>query len=579
MIDHRFKLSRPIATAAIAVAIASCTLLGSRDIEQCDTAADCVGAKVTASSPGVAAICVDHLCAAPGAEAGAPATEGGADAIADAPPDTSKGCVLRRDCTTPGDLCVDGTCVPLVDAPGGVCQVLNTASTPAYLEEGAPIIGIYTFAPGSSLPALKAADKALQEINIDLPKERRITAVFCNKRERIGLTSAQAAIDFLAKRKIPLVLGQFEASELGAIDPKGLAVWSTLGNLPGLQQAAADGGAPSDAGVVPYRFLVDEIQTLAPAFEGALDEAAKRADKIRAINPPESIKIAIVRNEQTETGLLADRLVDEIALLQAGSSVRVVVSQIASAFDAPGAPDNSTLINELKGGNPPATQPDVIIALGGDEITGLMRELEGLGGWPAASPRPVWVVGTRAKFAVGVFGDLPLATLVNLRTRFIGVDFSGDRANHDAYRLKLPAVQHAGSFDHVYDAVYAAAFASERAHFGRSAGAGPISGADLTRAFDDVFLPLGSAGADLTGAGEFVKGVTAIETGLTISFKGATGPFLFSTDGGRTRRMGAPSYFCFKRTVGGNGLPGNAELSYYVDGTQLADVNFCLHLP
>ncbi len=575
MIHQRFTRPRAVVVIlgaiAIAIAIASCTLLGSRDLVQCATDGDCRDSK--ASAPNNPAVCVDQLCQRRAADGGPVIDpEGGPDVILDSSiPDTAGDCVLRIDCKKPDHLCVDRKCQPLIDAKGGICQVLNTASPPAYLQEGAPIIGIYTFSPLSGLPWVKAADKALEEINLVLPKERRITAVFCNKRERIGFTSAQNTIDFLAKLKVPLVLGQFEASELGVINPKGLAVWSTLGNLPALQQGSSDagspdGGGPSKDGGVPFRFLVDEIQNLTPAFEAALDEAAIRADKITGATLAETIKIAIVRNEQLENKFLANRLETEIARLGATQSQPVEAGTIESSFEAPAAPNNATLIGQLKN-----NQPDVIIALGGDEIAGLIQSLEtpGGGGWLVTTPRPVWVVGTRAKFSVNILAAL---TQTTLRARIIGVDLSGDRPNHDAYRGKLPTVLHAGSFDHIYDAVYAFAFASERAHFNRPAGAPPPGAAELTRAFDEVFQPFGSAGADVSSAGEFTKGVNAIGGGLTISFSGGTGPFVFSTEGGRTRRMGQ-SYFCFKR---GTGPSGGNELEYYLDAAGLMDPTRCI---
>lgn len=530
-----------------ALGVASCTLLGTREIRQCDVDDDCVASPLNQRGPPQ---CIDHLCSArqtalpPEAE---PPDTGPLETGPDAPP---QGCKKSAECTDQGQICVSGACRTLVTADDGPCPLLaNNGVVNSYREDGALIVGIYVFDPKSLGAEVKAAEAALQKVNESLPKASQISAVFCSKADKLAKGSAQSAINHLDGLGVPLLVGQLEATELAAVDPKKLALWSTLGNLPTLH------GNPK------VRLLVDELQKLRPGYTAALAEAAVRADKLHATTFGTNVKITLVTNGQSESTLLVDRLEAEEPLLQAGQSnyARATV-ELKPDFETLGTAQNGGVAQAVV-----AALPQIIIAVGGDELITLMTNVEGPLGWPVASKRPVWVLNTRGKFTAKALSTL--ASTGTLRTRVIGVDFGGDSANQIAYRAVIPAgVAQAGSFDNIYDAMFVTSFASSRAFFTRGAAATALTGADLSRGLDEVLRPSGSSDLVMDAVGQYPPTATGVATGKTLFFTGTTGPWLFA-DGSR-RDMGT-SYYCFH----------GSELTYYVDSAALANVFSCQRPP
>ena len=184
-------------------------------------------------------------------------------------------------------------------------------------------------------------------------------------------------------------------------------------------------------------------------------------------------------------------------------------------------------------------------------------------GRPSATARS-GCSSTRAKFTAKALSTL--ASTGTLRTRVIGVDFSGNRDNQLAYRTIIPAgVAQAGSFDNIYDAMFVTSFAASRAVFTRGAATTALTAADLTRGLDEVLKPSGSSDLAMDAVGQYAPTATGVSTGKTVFFTGTTGPWLFP-DG--SRRMGT-SYYCFH----------GAELNYYVDSAALANVLLCQRPP
>lgn len=538
--------ARRVAAIAAALGVASCTLLGSREVRQCDLDDDCAASPLNQLGP---AQCIDHLCATrhtPLPTEAEPPDTGPPEAGPDAP---APGCKKSADCTDQDQICVGGACKALVTGEGGPCPLLaNNGVVNSYREDGALIVGLYVFDPKSLGAEVKAAEAALQKVNESLPKASQISAVFCSKADKLAKGSAQAAINHLDGLGVPLLVGQLEATELVAIDTKRLAVWSTLGNLPTVQ------------GNTKIRLLVDELQKLRPGYTAALAEAALRADKLHGVTFGTGVKVALVTNGQSESTLLVDRLEADEPLLQAGQSnyARSGV-ELKPDFETLGVPPNLAVAQALV-----AALPQIIIAVGGDEVITLMTYVEGPQGWPATGKRPVWVLSTRGKYTAKALSTL--ASTGTLRTRVIGVDFSGNRANQLAYRALVPAgVAQAGSFDNLYDAMFVTSFAAGRALFTRGAGKAALTGADLTRGLDEVLKPSGSSDLTMDAVGQYAPTATGVATGKTVYFTGTTGPWVFP-DG--SRRMDT-SYYCFH----------GPELNYYVDSDALANVLLCQRPP
>ena len=241
-----------------ALGVASCTLLGTREIRQCDVDDDCAASPLNQLGPPQ---CIDHLCATrqtslpPEAEPPdtGPTETGGPDA----PP---QGCKRSVDCTDQNQICVSGACETLVTADDGPCPLLaNNGVVNSYREDGALVVGIYVFDPKSLGAEVKAAEARVAtgqpDTAVGEPDLGRL--LLEGRQVREGQRAGGDQPPRRARRSRSLV-GQFEATELAAVDPKRLALWSTLGNLPTLQ------------GTAKIRLLVDELQKLRPGYTAAL---------------------------------------------------------------------------------------------------------------------------------------------------------------------------------------------------------------------------------------------------------------------------------------------------------------------
>jgi hypothetical protein len=532
-----------MSAAAIAAVLTSCSLLGSRDITQCASDDDCkVNDSPTVGNPRVA--CVEGLCA--------PRTATSAVDASDAPPDVVTKCTITKDCpVVPASICLNGTCTELVKKD--VCtRVATSEQYPnVYREDGALLVGVYGYSPLSNVALVTSVQAALDDINAAVPKNvLRVSALFCEKKSKLdqGL-AAKNAIGHLASLKVPLIVGQFEASELRELDAKGLTVWSTLGN--DTASAASD----------DYRFLVDELKTTASGFQAAVDLALVR------LSNPAAPKVLMVVADQTEMGPLADAVAAQLVIPN-GGTLEVLPTKVPSEYEAPST-DNLEVRKAII-----AAQPRVIIGIGGDEIAKLLDKIEnpgaGEGIWPTGPtppPRPMWVVGARLKFAASTLqlARQKLAGNYPLHRRVIGVDFGGNR---DHFLARDIGGDNPGSYDNAYDAMFTVAFAALRARNTKKDG--PLTGAELAKGFDEILQPPGAPSEVLAidGAKAVAGAVAGIQSGLPVHFIGMTGPWLFPPVGGKRTRRGTMgvSYFCFKK--------GATGFAYYLDAAGLT-TNVC----
>jgi hypothetical protein len=530
---------------AVGTAIASCTLLGSREIRQCETDEQCrVNEKPGLINARVA--CIDRLCSPRPLDAGG-------DVVVDAGPDGAIPCT--NGCPVdPPSICVEGKCTTLLS---DACPRLpNSQYRDVYQEDGALLIGVYVFQPLSAGAEVRSIEAAIQHINDQLPPQTRLAAVFCEKKSKLSMGTAQAAVDHLASRKVPLVIGQFEASELQTLETQGLTVWSTLGNSP----------APALQGRPEYRFLVDELKKLAPGFGPALTEAVSRAETVHATSPLPNLKIRMVVSDQEEARLLAEALESSGLPILGGTTDYARVSpQLKSEFET-ALPDNGTTQKNLV-----EALPHVIIAIGGDEVGTLITKVEATMGadvWPLGTPRPIWVVTTRTKFNANALAAVPAVPTSLLRGRLIGVDFGGDRAKLATLLGALAGVKHAGSQDHLYDAMYAVTFAAMRAQHNRGTPRGAYGATELMRGLDEILQePTTPDVVPVSGAFGLGSAVEGVQNGRTVHFVGTTGPWLFPSSSRVSRRNMGTSYFCFD--------PAQSGFAYYVDVDALKNGASC----
>lgn len=533
------RLFRATAVAVAALAAAACTLLGSRDVIQCRTDGDC---------PSIRPVCSESLCVA------------GNVTTTDAAPDVdaaSPACARTEDCDQSqlAQLCVAGTCRRATDT---ACPVLLPADS-SYRQDGAIVVGVYVSDP-FDVVAKRAVELALSEIDTVLQRPK-LVALVCGKGASLDKNTAEAALTHLAGLQVPLVYGQFESSELGkivlrAVDQE-IAVWSTLANVASLPATSDSKGL--------YRFLLADLAGTAGAYQKTLDEALVRAAAFAdAGGPIASPRVALVVNETAEARALADALttpgmgltVEGQAIATHPGFTKLVVQ---SMFDVPSAnyqPTFSQLASSLR--------PHVVLAIGGDEM--VQKIVTGTETNWGAAERPVWIVSSRSKYNANDLVNL--TSRPAFRARFLGVDFSGDKANHDAF---VSAAQAKSSplpvqaFDHLYDATYAVAYAAVAADRDRAQPTDRVAAKDLLRGLEVLAPPDDGAAVVVNGARAFATGITAVRQGTKIRLVGTTGPWTFDA-AHVTRRMGA-SLFCFR--------PGTSQLSYYVDPSAAGDAGAC----
>jgi hypothetical protein len=515
----RRRWARTAVASAVALVVAGCTILGSRDIVQCRTTSDC------ASSPLPNAVCSDGLCVSAAAT-----PDVGADSNGEAP-----ACTRTDDCKEKEAVCVDQRCVKLTDPT--LCPFLEPAGV-AYQTKDVTFVGVYANIGQvvNAEPGVGAVRLALKEIN---DPSVSVVAVLCSKEAK----RAGDVVKHLASRKVPVVFGQFESSDVGTLSDfagqNGIALWSTLGNTSQVEKLDSKGHVA---------FFLDELASTAPAFQEAFRRAETKTNPLLDANDQdagraEETRVAMFVGAAPEAVALADKLTATSGGLTVNG--KALAESGASTFRRYQLPQAAlTEIWETY-------RPHVIVGVGGDEVMAATKTVEASMG---AAPRAAYVLSSQSKYNV-----VDLQTVFSAsRDRVIGVDFSGDAAKHQSYTATLAPngiLRAATSYDILYDATYVAALASLAP---RPAGAGPLTADDLIHGLD-LFRGADSDPAsdiDVGPADKIASGRTLLRAGKHVRFHGVTGAWNFAKDVA-TRRM-ETSLFCFQK--GGTG-----DLAYYVD--------------
>lgn len=550
------RSSFSVAVSATAL-VASCTLLGDREIHQCSTDAECPSQRCDVAN----SLC---LAIVPQPEAGLPdvaPVEGGVDA---------GGCTSHAQCAK-GEACFDGKCTAVGNATSPCSSLPAKEQKEIYQNPKAVLVGVYFFG-GTGGPEAGAADLALTKINAELATRNdpvRIGAFYCGKSERLdNAGSARAAVEALRKLGARAMIGQLDASELTndkfreAVKATGLAVFSTLGNLSSLQEPTPDD--------VRYRFIVDQLQSQIGAtnpYNDAILEAEARMTRIKlGVRPsPMVVRFLVAKGPDgvatPEAKALYEKAVASPALAGDFDVGQVLVE---SAFDKIDPTPDTAAPAAIE-----STKPHIVIAIGGDEVKRVITSVETNQNF-GATERPVWVVGPRQKiinFSVSQFNAL------SFTRRFIGVDFDGDSAKSVAL-ASAAVVASTHTFDALYDGMFGLTFGIVRAHQTK-AGATPanLTGPEILKGFDEALQPAGSPVVVEIPA-QFDPGVDALRKNDVLHVKGLTGPMVFSTGAKRGARVATTAtnpYFCFKT--------GSQSVSLYVSKDDLKAPSVCASPP
>lgn len=497
------RIARFGGLALALAALASCTLFGSRDVEQCTKNSDC------ARSPLQPAICSGGLCVR-----GA-AVDTGVDAPADVV--VQQSCSVTTDCASP-NLCVSGVCRSLIDPNNSEsgCGLIYPEGEKYRQDPDVLFVGVYV-ATGPNVGtelSMAPVRLAIDEIN---QSGVRIVAVLCDKlKKQPGL-----ALDHIASLQIPVLLGQFESDTLASLVAKGVdknvLVWSTLGNDQLGPLETLDAGA----------LFLDRLGTLAPALATATSQRVAQRDAGDS-------KIVVLSGGPAQ---------DVTELKQQALATSADAGVPVTTFDSPLSSANQQAVREM--------HPAIIIGLGGDEIAQDIEKLEGDESY--TPPRANYIVASRTKFNASSFTNIVTLqggpSLSDFPRRFLGVDFGGDRAKHAAFAQRLGSAVKPGarSFDLLYDAIYVAALSAVAP---RAAGAGkpkaPFTREDLVRGFVAIHGGDASQPIDVgrEGSQSFIAGATTISGGQSIRFNGVTGAWTFDPTLPHRRTNMGSSFFC-----------------------------------
>lgn len=494
----------------MAAAVAACTFIGRDKVEQCSSDADC-RASPLAQKAGITAVCLESLC------------------VEGPPPSDRIPCTLNADCAgiPEPSTCGPGYCVPILDPK--VCPQF-AGDGAGYKENDAVIVGVYMFNPAGSR-ARSALDLAARQLALKQPSPRLIP-VLCGKGEVTG--NAVAAIEHLRRIRAPVVIGEFETSELekllptargtGSSDPHSVAIWSTLPSHSSVQPPAltTDG---------LYAFLVDDMVRTQGGFQSVIDRAVERA---RDLVDAGAFSHRLIVGETPEAKALADALVgagvnvDGVLLGSGGNRI-----DVAPLYEF--KPDYRSLAAQLR-------DVRVIVGVGGDEIVkGVVSAVEATAG----AQRPIYVVASRGKLNTTELTNM-VATSPLVKPRLFGVDFGGDRDALGTFfkeAARFGAVPLAQSHDIYYDALHVAALASVAAARARGPSQSKLTASDMAGGL----RALGDPNEPRITPTDYAQTINGLRSTGKASFAGTTGVWRF--DDNLVRRGMGVSMFCFDRAT------------------------------
>jgi hypothetical protein len=506
--ERRTLPTRLGSAALLALLVASCTLLGSRDVVQCRRDSDCTAP----NRP----VCQNDLCVAR-ALVDASIGDGSAEGAAPA-------CTKPEDCPQVGNpqVCVQNTCR---DVRSARCP--NVYPNNERVTSDTVLFGYFVDRVTKS-ELTNAVETAVTQVRTVFATPKVMT-VLCKKAAAERATVKDEVVGHLADIGAPVIIGDFESAELRDLAPfvreRKIGIWSTLGNASIVQDAALSNDL--------YRFFVDEPRNL--DYQAALDLAVARTGVARPT-------VAVIANDALESVELVTKLLDNPGLLLDGAKLAADRFSIKGNYDTAGF----DYLKTSQAVTP--TTPRIIILIGGQELAvSLLPILH-----PALSNPREYILPPRSR--------RDLADLIKLRSDFrsqmIGVDFGGDPTNHaryvDKYRSTYAADEYGGIYDYLYDTTLVATFAATVALAKQPAPKGPITAEqlrDALKAIDsaDVGAPLFQVGDS-----ELINAFGPLSRGSPIRYTGATGPLTFNPAGnGRTMTT---AFYCFKPPGAGTNL-------------------------
>jgi hypothetical protein len=514
------------------LAAGGCTLLGDFSTTQCQTDGDCL--KLGPAFEG--RVCSAGQCVKR-------ESEGGIDGQAGE-----------------GGRCENATCVAeLKDSPAmcgsaGNCQSLESTDCPVvwgdYRAANPVYLGFFAYLR-SDLPAGSPAalniKLAVDEINASgglrfSSAARPVVAVVCNKADP---TRVEPAARWLMETvRVPAIIGQVQTAELKKLVPmareKDVMLLASMANDDTLTSPDLD-----DGGLLWHS--IGDMTALAPAYKGALSWTEQR---VRAGGVTGDVRVAALTASTYETQKLADQAKPLLRWngnkSAAENAAHFMSRSIDSLYDKPGASYASVVADLV------AWRPHVVIGFAGDEFAlEIIQRTETT--WPAGIARPHYIASPLNRYNTQLY-EIARVNPVGFRSRFIGLDFSGDSRIYTSYKERFhaafPAAVGWEGFHYLYDSVYTVAFAA------LGAGNPPeLRGKDLARGMTKLTsgqeIVVGTKNPrDPSDTNPFLAGTSVLGRGLPIGLLGTSGAFAWDFGSG-SRLMSKASIFCIDKTANG----------------------------
>lgn len=501
---------------------------------------------------------VDTECAKYNANGQTYSCVSGGCVVAAATP-AAKECTVNADCAAKGDNFIcrksDNKCASIVSAE---C----THVVGDYKNDSAIIIGsiLPTAGPDqtSGLPIQDAIDVALadfQSVN-NLPAvpgstaRRPLVLIGCN--DNSDDTAAVAAAKHLSENvKVPAIIGSAFSGITIKIStevtiPAGVFLISPSATSVAITSISDNGllwrTSPSDL------IQADAHAALYPLIETKVLGGASRSVKVAIANKGDAYG-------QGLSGALQSKLViNGKPFLDAGNNDFRLVSDYGDP-DGQTPPDYANTIAKII-----ALKPDIAYLLGTTEVvTELLKGIET--GWPAATPRPTYLVADGALVSemwdtVNAVTD-PTAR-EDLRHRILGsvpgtlnANFQKFKVLYDS-RIKDGTVATTGGAANAYDAFYNIAYAVV------AAGTKPITGASIAEGMGQLV----ATGVPVleVGAANINTAFTTLAAGQKIDFNGASGPLDYDLQTGEA--SSDIQVWCMPLS-GGNAGVGTTTTAFY----------------
>ena len=527
---------------------AGCSLIGTLDAEQCQSAADC-------AAIGEGLVCQQNLCVTVdniggGGGAGGIGHEGGGGGAAPVMCSSNLDCYEVYADEIPHVCNLEtNRCGQLRD--NDACSVLRGD----YFEEKTVTFAVLAPLDPTSPAGHQAAlttQWAVKQINGEdgLPgpagsADTRMVAVVCDQHHEQLDTSLARLVNDVGVHAFIVEGEPAQVRQLVGDQLRDQLVIAVQANDDSMHGANFD-----DGGLLWH--LVGDISDLVATYQAVLAQTETEVRARYGIAAQDPIKVMVLKSQESDMSqLYADA---ESSLVFNGMDATMNGSDY-EVFDMPspeGDPDYAPAREAVL-----AFDPHIIIGMAGSAfLTEIVDDIEAT--WDDMNPRPFYIASPRARNSEGVVIS---AQVLRFANRFVGVEFTTDPTLFAEYDQSLRA-EFGLTFDNwtlgynlLYDAIYMLAYAAYGA--GQVAAYTPAAFLTGLDRLDDAGGPPIAVGIDVPNAFAWDEAIQRLSTSSApdgINFHGTSGQLAWGVEGSRNTGSGT---YCLVESMDANGVTVN----------------------